>query len=172
MLQEADRVDVPALAREALATLITELHALEQRIEAIEGIIVREHKPNPASRRRQPSQASDQSPRQRSRSRSRILGVQIRVTSWPTDRFGTAARLKRKQAEARTCVETRRPLSAPIAHGPREIGYAPPGGEDRWTFSMDQGAPRSPTVPAGLAGRYQKDCAHRPGDHGARRRPP
>ena len=51
LLQEADRAEVPALAREALTTLIAELHALEQRIEAIEGMIVREHKANPASRR-------------------------------------------------------------------------------------------------------------------------
>ena len=51
LLQEADRAEVPALARKALTTLIAELHALEQRIQAIEGMIVREHKANPASRR-------------------------------------------------------------------------------------------------------------------------
>ena len=51
LLQEADSVEVPPLAREALRVLIAELHALEQRIEAIEGMILREHKANPVSRR-------------------------------------------------------------------------------------------------------------------------
>ena len=50
-LMEADNAEVPALAREALRSLIAELHAIEQRIEAIEAVIVREHKANPVSRR-------------------------------------------------------------------------------------------------------------------------
>lgn len=51
LLQEASDIEVPPLAREALRSLIAELHALEQRIEAIEEVIVREHKANPVSRR-------------------------------------------------------------------------------------------------------------------------
>jgi len=43
--------DVPALARVALQALISELHSLEQRIEALELAIVREHKTNVVSRR-------------------------------------------------------------------------------------------------------------------------
>jgi len=51
LLQEASDAEVPALAREALRSLIAELHALEQRIDAIEAVIVREHKANEVSRR-------------------------------------------------------------------------------------------------------------------------
>jgi hypothetical protein len=51
LLQDAGDADVPALAREALRGLIAELHALEQRIEAVEAVIVREHKTNAVSRR-------------------------------------------------------------------------------------------------------------------------
>jgi transposase len=51
LLQDADDAEVPALAREALRSLIAELHALEQRIEAIEEVIIREHKTNAVSRR-------------------------------------------------------------------------------------------------------------------------
>ena len=51
LLQDANDAEVPALAREALRSLIAELHALEQRIEAIEGVIVREHKASDISRR-------------------------------------------------------------------------------------------------------------------------
>jgi transposase len=51
LLQEADDVEVPPLAREGLRSLIAELHALEQRVEAIEAVIVREHKANAVSRR-------------------------------------------------------------------------------------------------------------------------
>ena len=47
LLQDAE--DAEALAREALRSLIAELHALEQRVEAIEAVIVREHKANAAS---------------------------------------------------------------------------------------------------------------------------
>jgi transposase len=50
-LQEADDAEVPALAREALRSLISELQALEKRIEEIEKVIVREHKENAVSRR-------------------------------------------------------------------------------------------------------------------------
>ena len=50
-LQEADDIEVPALAREALRSLVAELQALERRIEAIEKVIVREHKANAVSRR-------------------------------------------------------------------------------------------------------------------------
>jgi transposase len=50
-LQEADDMQVPALAREALRSLVAELQALEKRIEAIEKVIVREHKVNAVSRR-------------------------------------------------------------------------------------------------------------------------
>ena len=51
LLQDAGDADVPALAREALRGLIAELHALEVRIEAVEAVIVREHKTNAVSRR-------------------------------------------------------------------------------------------------------------------------
>lgn len=50
-LMDADDAQVPALAREALRSLIAELHGVGQRIEAIETVIVREHKANPVSRR-------------------------------------------------------------------------------------------------------------------------
>jgi transposase len=50
-LWAADEATVPALAREALKTLIAELHSLERRIEALEVAIVREHKANVVSRR-------------------------------------------------------------------------------------------------------------------------
>jgi transposase len=43
--------DVLALARVALQALIAELHSLEQRIEALERALVREHKANAVSRR-------------------------------------------------------------------------------------------------------------------------
>jgi transposase len=51
LLQDARDADVPPLAREALRSLIAELHALETRIEAIEAVIMREHKANAVSRR-------------------------------------------------------------------------------------------------------------------------
>jgi transposase len=51
LLLDADEADVPALAREGLRSLISELHSIEQRVEAIEAVIVREHKANPVSRR-------------------------------------------------------------------------------------------------------------------------
>jgi len=51
LLQDADDTEVPALAREALRNLIAELHSLEQRIETIEEVIVREHKANAVSLR-------------------------------------------------------------------------------------------------------------------------
>ena len=50
-LHAASDADVPALAREALQSLIAALRALEVRIEAIEGVIMREHKSNAVSRR-------------------------------------------------------------------------------------------------------------------------
>jgi len=50
-LQGAGGAEVPALAREALRSLIAELHTLEQRIEAVESVRLREHKANPVSRR-------------------------------------------------------------------------------------------------------------------------
>jgi len=50
-LAAADEGTVPALAREALQTLIMELHSLDQRIKAIEVAIVRENKTNAVSRR-------------------------------------------------------------------------------------------------------------------------
>ena len=51
LLQDADDAVVPALAREALRSLIAELQGLEKRIETIEKVIVREHKANVVSRR-------------------------------------------------------------------------------------------------------------------------
>jgi transposase len=51
LLQDTDDADVPSLAREALRSLIAELHALEKRIEVVEAAIVREHKANAVSRR-------------------------------------------------------------------------------------------------------------------------
>src|SRR3954466_15696991 len=45
LLQDACDADVPALAREALRSLIAELHALETRIEAIESVIMLEQQP-------------------------------------------------------------------------------------------------------------------------------
>lgn len=50
-LHAASDTDVPALAREALQSLIAALRALEVRIEAVEGVIMREHKSNAVSRR-------------------------------------------------------------------------------------------------------------------------
>lgn len=51
LLQDVDDADVPALAREALRSLIAELQAIDVRIEAVEAVIVREHRTNPVSRR-------------------------------------------------------------------------------------------------------------------------
>lgn len=51
LLMDAEDTEVPPLAREALRSLIAELQSVEQRIEAIENVIVREHKANPVSRR-------------------------------------------------------------------------------------------------------------------------
>ena len=51
VLAVADEAIVPALAREALQTLIAELHSLDRRIKAIEVAIVRENKTNAVSRR-------------------------------------------------------------------------------------------------------------------------
>ena len=50
-LQDADDADLPALAREALQTLFSELSALEMRIKALEAVIMREHRANTVSRR-------------------------------------------------------------------------------------------------------------------------
>jgi transposase len=50
-LHAAPEADVPALAREALQSLIAELRTLEVRIEAVEGVIMREHKASAVSRR-------------------------------------------------------------------------------------------------------------------------
>lgn len=51
LLHDAGNEELPALAREALRSLAAELHHLERRIEAIEAVIVREHKANTVSRR-------------------------------------------------------------------------------------------------------------------------
>jgi transposase len=51
LIQEGAEASVPKLAREALLALIAELHALEERIAAIEAVIVREHKADEMSRR-------------------------------------------------------------------------------------------------------------------------
>jgi transposase len=51
LLQDVDDADMPALAREALRSLIAELQAIDVRIEAVEAVIVREHRTNPVSRR-------------------------------------------------------------------------------------------------------------------------
>jgi transposase len=51
LIQEGAETGVPKLAREALLALIAELHALEERIAAVEAVIVREHKANEMSRR-------------------------------------------------------------------------------------------------------------------------
>jgi transposase len=53
-LWTADDAIVPALARQAVQILLAELHSLEQRIKAIELVIVREHKANAVSRRLSP----------------------------------------------------------------------------------------------------------------------
>jgi transposase len=50
-LHAASEAAVPTLAREALQSLIAELRALEVRIEAVEEVIMREHKSNAVSRR-------------------------------------------------------------------------------------------------------------------------
>ncbi len=50
-LQEAGDDEVPALAREALHSLIGALQQLEGRIKEIEAVIVREHRANSTSRR-------------------------------------------------------------------------------------------------------------------------
>ncbi len=50
LLQDADDAVVPALAREALRSLVAELQGPEKRIETIEKVIVREHKVNVVSR--------------------------------------------------------------------------------------------------------------------------
>jgi transposase len=42
---------VPALAREALQTLIVALRSLDRRIEALEAAMMREHRANAGSRR-------------------------------------------------------------------------------------------------------------------------
>jgi transposase len=47
----ADEDTVPALAREALQTLIVALRSLERRIEALEAAMMREHRANAVSRR-------------------------------------------------------------------------------------------------------------------------
>lgn len=51
LLQDVDDADMPALAREALRSLIAELQALDVRIETVEAVIVREHRTNPVSTR-------------------------------------------------------------------------------------------------------------------------
>ena len=51
LLLEATDAEVPALAREALQSIIAELETLEKRIQAAEAVIVREHKANEVSRR-------------------------------------------------------------------------------------------------------------------------
>lgn len=51
LIQEGAEAGVPKLAREALLALIAELQAIEERIEAIEAVIMREHKADEMSRR-------------------------------------------------------------------------------------------------------------------------
>ena len=51
LLQDEEGSGIPPLAREGLRGLAAALHALEQRIEAIEAVLMREHKANPVSRR-------------------------------------------------------------------------------------------------------------------------
>jgi transposase len=51
LIQEGAEASVPKLAREALLALIAELHAVEERIAAVEAVIVREHKADEMSRR-------------------------------------------------------------------------------------------------------------------------
>jgi transposase len=51
LVQDASDADVPALAREALRSLIGGLQVVDERIKVIEAVIVREHKANAVSRR-------------------------------------------------------------------------------------------------------------------------
>jgi transposase len=51
LLQDEEASSIPPLAREGLRGLAAALHALEQRIEAVEEVLMREHKANPVSRR-------------------------------------------------------------------------------------------------------------------------
>jgi transposase len=51
LLSDVSDDDIPALAREALRSVIAAPQSLEERIKAIEAVIMREHKANPASRR-------------------------------------------------------------------------------------------------------------------------
>jgi transposase len=51
LIQEGAEVGVPKLAREALLALIAELQAIEDRVAAVEAVIVREHKADEMSRR-------------------------------------------------------------------------------------------------------------------------
>lgn len=51
LLQDDDALDIPPLAREGLRGLVGALQALEDRIEGIERVLMREHKANPVSKR-------------------------------------------------------------------------------------------------------------------------
>ena len=51
LLQDDEALDIPSLAREGLRSLVGALLQLEERIEGIEKVLMREHKANPVSKR-------------------------------------------------------------------------------------------------------------------------
>ena len=145
-----------------------ELQAIEVRIEAVEAVIVREHRTNPVSRRLAsipgigPITASAIAATVR-----RSLGVQVRPRTGGMDRLGSAAALKRGQTEARTRVQARRPLFKTLAHHWRHLGNAPIAGQNRRALGLGRGAVGSPSVPVGLVSTGEQDGADRLGSHGA-----
>jgi hypothetical protein len=138
-----------------------ELQALEVRIEAVEGVIVREHRTNAVSRRLAsipgigPITASaiaatipDPSVFKSGRELAAWIGLVPR--QHPS---GGKQKLGRVSKQA-TLFET-------LARHWRDLGYPPIARQNRRAFDMGRGVAGSPSVPAGLAGAGQQDGADR-----------
>jgi transposase len=129
LLQDAGDADVPALAREALRGLIAELHALEERIEAVEAVICARAQ----DERRQPAIGEHSGHWTNHcvgdrRHHCGSLGVQVRPRVGRVDRARATPALERWQTEARPRVQTRGPLFETFAHHRRDSGDAPTAG--------------------------------------------
>ena len=83
LLKDARDADAPPLAREALRSLIAELHALETRIEAIESVIIESTRRTPSAGGWQAFQASGRSPHRRSPPPLPTRQHSNQAASWP-----------------------------------------------------------------------------------------
>jgi transposase len=167
LLQDVDDADMPALAREVLRSIVAVLQALDVRIEAVEAMIVREHRTNAVSRRLASIPGIGPIAASTIAAPSPILRYSGQARTGGMDRLGSAPALKRGQTAARARVQARRPLSETLAHHWRDLGDATIARQDGRALGLGQSVVGSPSVPLGLVGAGEQDGADRLGGHGA-----